>query len=167
MHDISGKAERRVPRLAIASLKAVVPSVRTARSAAGLVGTSARAPLQGSRLADRLSTTLALGCVLMISGCAPGAVQSELRPEMVHAAATSQTNPEEKICRPDRAFFAPQPAPDCGFGRSTLRTLDPQRWASLKLEYERRCFQNAEKVVRERLRRLQAAIGCDAGSARL
>jgi hypothetical protein len=70
------------------------------------------------------------------------------------------------MCRPDRALFAPQPAPDCGFGRGNLKTLDPDRWARLKLEYERRCYRNAKKIVRERLRLLQAAIRCEAEPAR-
>jgi hypothetical protein len=59
-------------------------------------------------------------------------------------------------------LFVPQPVPDCAFGRSNLKTLDPDRWARLKLEYERKCYQNAEKIVRERLRLLQAATKCEA-----
>jgi len=66
------------------------------------------------------------------------------------------------MCRPERALLAPQPAPDCGFGRSNLKTLDPDQWTRLKLEYERKCYQNAEKIVRERLRLLQAATRCEA-----
>jgi hypothetical protein len=72
---------------------------------------------------------------------------------------------EAQICRPDPALLAPQPAPDCGFERSNLKTLDPDGWARLKLEYERKCYQNAEKTVRERLRRLQAAMRCEAEAA--
>jgi hypothetical protein len=43
------------------------------------------------------------------------------------------------------------------FRRAELKTIDPDQWARLKIEYERQCYQNAEKTVRERLRRLQAA----------
>ncbi len=67
------------------------------------------------------------------------------------------------MCRADRALLAPQPAPDCGFGWSNLNSLDATR---LKLGYERNCYRNAEKIVRERLRLLQAATRCEAELAR-
>lgn len=54
---------------------------------------------------------------------------------------------EAQICRPDCALLAPQPAPDCGFGRSTSRPSP--RSARLKLEYERKWHQTANKIVRE------------------
>ena len=60
--------------------------------------------------------------------------------------------------------MAPSP-PDCVFGRADLKTLDPDQWARLKVEYERQCYQRAEKTVRERLRQLQAASRCDAAAA--
>jgi hypothetical protein len=57
-------------------------------------------------------------------------------------------------------------ASNYGFGRSNLKTLDPDQWTRLKLEYERKCYQNAEKIVRERLRLLQVATRCEAEPAR-
>jgi hypothetical protein len=53
-------------------------------------------------------------------------------------------------------------APDCGFGRADLKTLDPDQWARLKLEYELSCYKEAEKTARKRLRLLQAAAKCEA-----
>jgi hypothetical protein len=47
------------------------------------------------------------------------------------------------------------------FGRQDLKTLDPNQWARLKIEYERQCYQRAERAVRERLRLLQTASRCD------
>jgi len=108
-----------------------------------------------------LSTLCALGCAMAVSGCAPGSAQPESRFEPIHVAAASAINSEAKMCRPGRALLAPQPVPDCGFGRSDLQTLDPEQWTRLKLEYERKCYQNAEKAVRERLRLLQDATRCD------
>jgi hypothetical protein len=70
------------------------------------------------------------------------------------------------MCRPERAMLTPQPAPDCGFGWSSLKTVDPDQWARLKLESERKCYQNAEKIVRERLRLLQASVACEAEASR-
>jgi hypothetical protein len=71
-----------------------------------------------------------------------------------------------QMCRPERALLAPQRAPDCGFGWSNLKTVDPDQWARLKVESERKCYQNAEKIVRERLRLLQASLTCEADTAR-
>jgi hypothetical protein len=63
-------------------------------------------------------------------------------------------------------LLAPQPAPDCGFGRADLKTVDPDQWAHLKLEYELKCYREAEKTTRQRLRQLQAAAKCEASPAR-
>ena len=70
------------------------------------------------------------------------------------------------MCRPERALLAPQPALDCGFGRFNFKTLGPGQRTRLKLQYERKCCQNAEKIGRERLRLLQAATRCEAEPAR-
>jgi hypothetical protein len=69
-----------------------------------------------------------------------------------------------QICQPDSALLAPQGAPDCVFGRPDLKTLDPEQWARLKVEYERQCYQRAERAVRERLRHLQASMKCENAS---
>lgn len=61
-------------------------------------------------------------------------------------------------------MLVPQRAPDCVFGRPELKTLDPEQWARLKVEYERQCYQRAEQKVRERLRQLQAAMKCENAS---
>ena len=70
------------------------------------------------------------------------------------------------MCRPEHALLAPQPAPDCGLGRSNFKTLGPGQRTRLKPEYERKCCQNPEKIGRERLRLLQAATRCEAEPAR-
>ncbi len=129
----------------------------SSRPASGRVRPGASGPVRRPGLAARLSTVCALGCAIAVSGCAPGSALPE--------AGSGPALAEAQICRPDPAFLAPQPAPDCGFERSNLKTLDPDGWARLKLEYERKCYQNAEKTVRERLRRLQAAMRCEAEAA--
>jgi hypothetical protein len=88
---------------------------------------------------------------MAVSGCAP--------PELSSASAATNSGPQ--TCRPDRALLTPQPAPDCGFGRSDLKTLDPDQWARLKLEYELKCYKDAEKLARTRLQQLQAATKCE------
>jgi hypothetical protein len=64
------------------------------------------------------------------------------------------------MCHIDHALLVPARAPDCGFGRSDLKTLDPDQWMHLKSEFEKKCYQHAEKMVRERLRQLQVASRC-------
>jgi len=109
------------------------------------------------RIVPRLSHLHALACVLVVSGCAGSAPQVETRSEPVHTPA--------QMCHIDRALLTPAHAPDCGFGRADLKTVDPEQWARLKLEFERKCYQNAEKIARERLRRLQVAARCEVQTA--
>jgi hypothetical protein len=109
------------------------------------------------RLVPKLSHLRTLVCVLVVSGCAGSAPQVETRSEPVRSPA--------QMCRIDHALLTPVHAPDCGFGRADLKTVDPEQWTHLKLEFERKCYQNAEKIARERLRRLQAAAKCEVQTA--
>jgi hypothetical protein len=105
----------------------------------------------------RASVLPLLAAVLSVpalSGCAQNSA-----PDTAQASFPMQT--EARICRPDPALLVPQSAPDCVFRRPELKTLDPEQWARLKIEYERQCYQSAEKLVRDRLRRLQAANRCE------
>ena len=111
------------------------------------------------RIAHRL--VLALPLLGALVGCAPAP-----RPEAAQASVAPTVVEEQKpqICQPDSALLMPQRAPDCVFGRPDLKTLDPEQWARLKIEYERQCYQRAERAVRERLRQLQAAMKCENAS---
>lgn len=93
---------------------------------------------------------------MTLSGCAP--------PDPSSASAATSSGP--LTCRPDHALLTPQPALDCGFGRSDLKTLDPDQWARLKLEYELKCYKDAEKIARKRLQQLQAATKCETSPGR-
>ena len=108
---------------------------------------------------SRISSLRTL-CVVIwatgLSACAPGS-------DPIGVSAASPIAPGAQTCRPDHALLAPQPAPDCGFGRANLKTLDPDQWTRLKLEYELKCYKDAEKTARSRLRLLQAA--CEAKPA--
>jgi hypothetical protein len=107
---------------------------------------------KASRIARRLA--VALPVLAPLSACAPGP-----SPETAQASSRAEMQ-QTPVCRPESALLAPPSAPDCTFGRLELKTLDPDRWARLKVEYERRCYQQAEKNVRERLRLLQAGSSC-------
>jgi hypothetical protein len=81
----------------------------------------------------------------------------------VHARINVQArqHTELRIRRPDPALLAPQPAPSCEFKRADVKSVDPDEWVRLKTEYERQCYQDAEKAARDRLGRLQASSLCE------
>ena len=116
-------------------------------------------PVQASRGAFRLAA--ALSAVVAFSGCARAPAPEAAQAAVVPLRTEMQEGP---ICRSDPALLTPQAAPDCKFGRPELKTLDPDQWARLKVEYERQCYQRAERTVRERLRLLQQALRCEAAT---
>src|ERR1700751_157342 len=68
---------------------------------------------------------------------------------------------ELRVRRPDPALLAAQPAPHCEFTNTDLKAVDPDQWERLKTEFERKCYQDAEKAARDRLSQLQAASTCE------
>lgn len=114
------------------------------------------------QITRRLAAAL---CVLAtLAGCAPTTA-----PDTAQLAVTpmrAEVPGIARICRPDPALLAPQSAPDCKYGRPELKTVDPDQWARLSVEFERQCYIRAERAVRERLRLLQAAAQCEAETAR-
>jgi hypothetical protein len=111
---------------------------------------------------------------MSFAGCARNAAQREVGPVLHEGKASpvrASVRPrryaepyryaEPKIRRPNLALLTPQPVPDCELKRSDLKTVDPDEWARLKVEYERQCFQDAEKAARERLALLQASGTCE------
>ena len=124
--------------------------------------------------APKLLIVGAILCSMSLAGCARNPAQREASPALHEDKASPVRAPaytrryaeparyaEPKIRRPDPALLSPQPAPDCEFKRSDLRTVDPDEWARLKVEYERQCYQNAEKAARERLTLLQTSSTCE------
>ena len=127
-------------------------------------------------LAQRLLTICVILCSMSFAGCARNPAQREASPTLtLHEGKASPVRApvrtrrysepyryaEPKIRRPDLALLSPQPAPDCEFKRSDLKTVDPDEWARLKVEYERQCYLDAEKTARERLALLQASSTCE------
>jgi predicted small secreted protein len=119
-------------------------------------------------------------CSMLAAGCARNTPQHEVDsvgpevqsagPEVkaspVRAAArihrsSQQSYAKPLIRRPDAALLAPLPAPDCEFNRTNVSAVDPNEWARLKIEYERQCYQDAEKAARDRLSQLQASSTCE------
>jgi hypothetical protein len=114
-----------------------------------------------SALAKKLLALSALSLAMALAGCAQNSAQHEVKADPVEAAAPAQGQPDFRIRRPNRALLVSQPAPDCEFRGTELKTVDPDQWARLKLDYERQCYQQAEKKVRDRLRLLQASSRCE------
>ena len=127
-------------------------------------------------LAQRLLTICVILCATSFAGCARNPAQREASPTLtLHEGKASPVRApvrtrrysepiryaEPKIRRPDPALLSAQPAPDCEFKRSDLKTVDPDEWARLKVEYERQCYLDAEKTARERLALLQASSTCE------
>ena len=124
--------------------------------------------------APKLLTIPVVFWAMAVAGCARNPAQHEFNqarhevraaPARAPARAHSYTEPrrfaELRIHRPDATLLAPQPAPDCEFNRTDIKAVDPDQWARLKIDYERQCYQDAEKIARERLRLLQASSTCD------
>ena len=124
--------------------------------------------------APKLLTVCVIFCAMSFAGCARNPAQREVSPALHEGKAPVVRAPvrprrysepyrhaEPKIRRPDLALLSPQPAPDCEFKRSDLKTVDPDEWARLKVEYERQCYLDAEKAARERLVLLQASSTCE------
>jgi hypothetical protein len=124
--------------------------------------------------APKLLTICVIFCAMSFAGCARNPAQREVSPALHEDKAPAIRAPvrtrrysepyrhaEPKIRRPDPALLSAQPAPDCEFKRSDLKTVDPDEWARLKVEYERQCYLDAEKAARERLTLLQASSTCE------
>jgi hypothetical protein len=147
----------------------------SAHSAAESASVSTQARPIGPRALRSKTLIISVTVVaLALAGCArnpppreSGLVQRQVRTTPVrlasHARMHSETqrHAELRVHRPDPALLAPQPTPNCEFKRADIRAVDPDEWARLKTEYERQCYQEAEKAARERLSQLQGAAACE------
>jgi len=105
------------------------------------------------------------GCARNSAHLDPGQRETTASPvrSPARARAHLQTRQyaELRIRRPGPALLVSQPAPDCEFKRTDLKVVDPEEWARLKTEYERQCYQDAERAARDRLSQLQASSSCE------
>jgi len=123
--------------------------------------TASRRSLTSAAPAARLGAIFSamLGAILgavLLSACAQSSP-----PDPINSAQAAIPQGDARTCRPDPALLAPQSEPDCVFRRAELKTMDPEQWARLKIEYERQCYQRAERTVRDRLNRLQGVNRCE------
>jgi hypothetical protein len=114
--------------------------------------------------AERWLAIFMVACAMTVAGCAHNPGQRNLHPAQREARARAHNEPEPRRSTqlqtrlPDAALLAPQPAPDCEFRGAKVEAMDAAELARLKTEYERQCYQNAEKAARDRLNSLQGAV---------
>jgi hypothetical protein len=125
------------------------------------------------RLRPKMPAVPVIVLAMGLAGCAREPAHHELNtaqrevratrvgtPLHARSRAVTRQQAELRVRRPDPALLAPQPAPNCEFKRADVKAVDPDEWARLKAEYERQCYQEAEKAARERLGKLQASNAC-------
>ena len=121
------------------------------------------------KLAPNLLKLLAAGCALALAGCAQNppprtaAAPSALKTASASVAApvrrhTERRDLQARIRKLDPTLLAPQPAPNCDYNRTDLKTVDQGEWARLKTEYELHCYRETEEATRTRLGLLQSSI---------
>src|SRR6267154_3645491 len=155
---------------------AIAGPAHSADNCSESANTRLRLPSRAS-LIPKLLTISVVFCALTVGGCARNPVHREFNsaqrearaapvrfPARVHRYTEPRRHAELRIHRPDPALLAPQPAPDCEFKRTDVKAVDPNEWARLKIDYERQCYQDAEKTARDRLRLLQASSTCEIDS---
>jgi hypothetical protein len=131
----------------------------------------AKARFRPASLAPTLLALSVVASAMTVAGCAQNPARHEIKPAArtsgrVHKSFEPRRSAEACTRRPDAALLAPQAAPDCEFKNAGSEAVDSGALARLKLEYERKCYQDAERAVRDRLSRLQASSTCEAGPAR-
>jgi hypothetical protein len=124
-----------------------------------------------SSLPSKPVTMAVMACAIGLAGCARSPAQREFNPVQhvvksgpvcppvrprIYARASRQAEP--RVHRPDPTLLEPQSAPNCEYKRTDIKAVDPDEWARLRTEYERQCYQDAEKAVRDRLSQLQGAV---------
>jgi hypothetical protein len=109
----------------------------------------------GVALVPRLLTLLLLLGAMTVAGCARNSSQVELKTPVAHKP------PASRVCRSEKLSLPPPKEPDCEFKGVDVNSVDPDQFSRLKLDYERRCYQRAEKIARDRLRRLQSSRRCE------
>lgn len=125
-------------------------------------------------LSPKLQILPVVVLVMALAGCARNPAHREFNPIQREVGATpvhlpsrarvhseTRQHAELRVRRPDQALLTPQPPPNCEFKRDDFNAVDADEWARLKTEYERQCYQDAEKAARDRLNQLQASSTCE------
>jgi hypothetical protein len=122
-------------------------------------------------LCRRLLAISVLAGALTLAGCARHAATRDLHPgwhkatapvvdtrQRAEAYPRQRQSTARRVRWPEAALLSPQQGPDCEFRGANTEAMDAGELARLKIEYERQCFQNAERAARDRLNSLQSAV---------
>jgi hypothetical protein len=115
---------------------------------------------------SKLLSLFVISFAVTVAGCARNLGPRDFNPAVHEVKAAPMRfrhsrhdrHTQPGIRRPDQALLTPQPAPDCEYRKSELKTVDPNEWARLETEYELQCYRDAEKAARTRLSLLQASM---------
>ena len=108
----------------------------------------------GKRARFSLSIIAASVCTIVLAGCSSRSTMREaVITDTRHGISTSTiTRREPKV--PGQLLLRGEPEPNCAFRPIGV----PDNALIAKLEYERRCYQNAELTVRHRVQALQVSL---------
>jgi hypothetical protein len=133
-------------------------------------------PIALAPLGPRLVAIGLMAGTMTLAGCARHAATRDLHPGRHYAGTPgldtrqrAETHPgqiyrgqrqstAQRVRWPEAALLAPQQGPDCEFRGANIGAMDASELARLKIEFERQCFQDAERAARDRLNSLQAAV---------
>jgi len=128
-------------------------------------------PIAIAPLGPRLVAVALMAGAMTLAGCARHAATRDLHPgwhkNIAQVVDTRQRagpdlgrrrSTQRRVRWPDTALLAPQQGPDCEFRGANIGAMDASELARLKIEFERQCFQDAERAARDRLNSLQAAV---------
>jgi hypothetical protein len=102
---------------------------------------------------------VAILCALAVAGCSSRFGERDVAPHATSAAAPPAPQRNARRIHIARALLSPQSPPDCEYrAPDDTETLDSDVLARLKLDFERHCYQQAEMMVRNRLRQLQVRV---------
>jgi hypothetical protein len=120
------------------------------------------------KLSSLCAVALALGACAQnpaphsAAASAPQARAAQIRTTSLSAPPArlrvARHEPSAQIRKLDPALLAPQPAPNCEYKKSDIKTVDAEEWVRLKSEYELQCYRETEAAARTRLGLLQSSV---------
>jgi|SRR5579871_4523967 len=125
-------------------------------------------------LRANMSKLLKFGVISLAAAAIAGCAQDPAPRDIAVDSAQARTAPpsavapggqrtehsyiQARIRRLGPTLLKPQPAPNCEYKRSDIKTVDAEEWVRLKTEFELRCYRDAEKATRTRLGLLQSSV---------
>ena len=131
---------------------------RRVECSTSLTGPVSKNRLRPGAVVGTLSALFVASFALTIAGCSHNLDE--------HKYAANHSTPSHlrsgsQTARNHQASVVPPSPPHCELMEPQPDIVDAELWARLKLDYERRCYQRAEMLVRKRLQRLLISGRCE------